>query len=52
MSQCIVCGYKLKGYNEKCDTCGACINNGHKCACEIKAEEARNENEKNHAGRY
>ena len=33
VKRCKECGYRLNDYDEKCDTCGACINMGIKCSC-------------------
>ena len=34
--RCRVCNYRLDDYDPKCDTCGACIDMGNRCACGAK----------------
>jgi len=33
MKRCKICSYVLRDYDKECDTCGACINQGHECSC-------------------
>jgi hypothetical protein len=32
---CQWCGYAMTDYPTGCDTCGACIDGGHPCACMV-----------------